>query len=170
MIPWLKLVPTWLWWLIALVIVGGVQQWRVFEIEKDLAQLRTDWAEERADLAGQVAAAQELARAEEQRRQRDIEVIRNDANAELDQVIADARDAAGRADGLQRELNRLRASRGATCDTIASQRGEAAASSFDVLADLFVEVEREGRAMAEEADRRGIAGSACERAYEAVEK
>ncbi|NRH28345.1 DUF2514 family protein [Pseudomonas sp. MS19] len=37
-----------------------------------------------------------------------------------------------------------------------------------VLADLLEEMERAGRAMAAEAQRRGDSGSACERAYDSV--
>ena len=85
----------------------------------------------------------------------------------MERASADARAADERAGGLQREIDRLLASRGATCDAIAAQRGQATASAFDVLADLFVEVERAGRAMAAEADRRRVAGRACERAYDA---
>lgn len=168
MTAWLRLVPSWVWWLMALVVVAGAQQWRVAGLRGDLAQLQTDWATERADLASQAAEAERNARAEEQRRQREIEGIRNDARGELERASADARIADERADGLQREVDRLRASRGATCNTIAAQRGQAAGDAFSVLADVFVEVERAGRAMAAEADRRGVAGRACVAVYEAV--
>lgn len=165
---WLKLIPSWLWWLAAVVVVGGVQQWRVAGLQDDLTQLQTDWAHERADLASQAAEAERKARDEEQRRQREIEGIQDEARGEMERASADARAAADRAGGLQREVDRLRASRSATCDAIAAQRGQAAGSSFDVLADMFVEMERAGRELAAEADRRGVAGRACERAYEAV--
>ncbi|EXF45284.1 hypothetical protein BAY1663_02363 [Pseudomonas sp. BAY1663] len=169
MTAWAKLVPSWAWWVLALVLVAGVQQWRVAGLQSDLAQLKTDWATERADLAGQVATAEAAARAEEQRRQREFEGIRNDARGELERASADARNADERAGGLQREIDRLRASRGATCNAIAAQRGQAAASAVDVLADLFIEVERAGRELAAEADRRGVAGRACERAYDSLD-
>src|SRR5690606_19367819 len=163
----MKLVPGWAWWVLALVLVAGVQQYRVMDAKGDLARLKTDWAVERADLAGQVATVEAAARAEERRRQREIEGIQDEARGELERASDDARIADERADGLQREGDRLRASRGATCDAIAAQRGQAAGSAFDVLSDLLVEVERAGRAMAAEADRRGVAGKACERAYDA---
>lgn len=168
MTAWLKVIPGWAWWALALVLVAGAQQYRVMDAKGELARLKTDWAVERADLAGQVATAEAAARAEEQRRQREIEGIQDEARGELERASDDARIADERADGLQREVDRLRASRGATCDAIAAQRGQAAGSAFDVLADLFVEVERAGRAMAGEADRRGVAGRACVAAYDAV--
>lgn len=164
----LRLLPSWLWWLAALLIIGGAQQWRMAGLQGDLAQLQKDWATERADLAGQVAAAEAAARTEEQRRQREIEGIQDEARGEMERASADARAADERAGGLQREVDRLRASRGATCDTIAAQRGKATGDAFGVLADMFVEMERAGRELAAEADRRGVAGRACERAYSAV--
>lgn len=168
MSAWLKLVPSSAWWLLALVLVGGVQQYRVSGLQGDLAQLQAEWAAERADLASQAAEAERKARAEEQRRQREIKGIQDEARGELERASTDARIADERADGLQREIDRLRASRGATCDAIAAQRGQATASAVDMLADLLIEVERAGRELAAEADRRGVAGMACERAYDAM--
>lgn len=169
MTAWLKLFPSWAWWLLALVLVAGVQQCRVMDAKGELARLKTDLAVERAALAGQVAAAEAAARTEEQRRQREIKGIQDETRGELERASADARIADERADGLQREVDRLRASRGATCNAIAAQRGQAAGSAIDVLADLFIEVERAGRELAAEADRRGIAGRACERAYDSLD-
>lgn len=160
--------PSWAWWLAAVLVVAGVQQWRVMDEQGERAQLQADWDKERAALAGQVAEAERKARAEEKRRQREFEGIKDEARGEMDRASADARAADERADGLQREVDRLRASRGATCDAIAAQRGKAAGDAFGVLADMFVEMERAGRELAAEADRRGVAGRACERAYEAA--
>lgn len=168
MTTWLSLLPGWAYWLAAVLLIGGVQQWRVAGLQDDLAKLERDWANERAALAGQVATAEAAARAEEQRRQREIEGIQDEARGELERASADARIADERAGGLQREIDRLRASRGATCDAIATQRGQAAGSAFDMLADVLSEMERAGRELAAEADRRGVAGQTCERTYGAV--
>lgn len=167
MTAWLRLLPSWLWWLLAAVAVAGAQQLRVSGLQGDLTRLQTDWSTERADLASQAAESERNARAEEQRRQREIEGIRDEARGEMERASADARSADERADGLQREVDRLRASRGATCETIAAQRGQAAGDAFSVLADVLEEMERAGRELAAEADRRGVAGRACERAYDA---
>lgn len=165
---WLKLIPSWLWWLAAVVVVGGVQQWRVAGLQDDLTQLQTDWAHERADLASQAAEAERKARDEEQRRQREIEGIQDEARGEMERASADARAAADRAGGLQREVDRLRASRSATCDAIAAQRGQAAGSSFDVLADVLSRVDAAAGELAAYADRSRIAGAACEAAYDSL--
>ena len=166
----MPVLPSWAYWLLTVLVVGGVQQYRVMDARGDLAKNEKDWAAERADLADKVAKAEAAARAEEQRRQREIKGIQDEARGEMERASVDARVADSRADGLQREVDRLRASRGATCSAIAAQRGEASASAFDVLADLFTEVERAGRDLAAEADRRGVAGRACERAYDSVSR
>ncbi|WP_312903874.1 hypothetical protein [Stutzerimonas nitrititolerans] len=36
MTAWLKLIPSWLWWLLALVVVAGAQQLRVSGLQGDL--------------------------------------------------------------------------------------------------------------------------------------
>lgn len=168
----LKIVPAWIWsalaGLLLVALVGGVQQIRVAVLQVDLAAEQAAHSEYRARVMRETAEAATAAREEERRRQTEIEGIRDAARGELERASADARDADQRADGLQREVARLRAGRAATCNTIAAQRGEAAGSTFGVLADLLLEVERAGRAMAAEADRRGIAGAACERAYDAL--
>ena len=73
--------------------------------------------------------------------------------------------AAATADGLRRELDRIRR-RASSCPAAAD--GGAPGRDAELLADLLAEVESAGRAMAAEADRRGVAGAACERAYDGV--
>lgn len=41
---WLRLLPSWLWWLAALVVVGGVQQYRVMDAQSDLSDARLEWS------------------------------------------------------------------------------------------------------------------------------
>lgn len=45
MIPWLKLVPGWVWWPLALMLVAGVQQYRVMNAQGELAEVRAEWSE-----------------------------------------------------------------------------------------------------------------------------
>ncbi|WP_437880946.1 hypothetical protein [Pseudomonas sp. LRF_L74] len=37
---WASAVPTWFWWLLALVLIGGGQQVRVVDLQGDLSQLQ----------------------------------------------------------------------------------------------------------------------------------
>ena len=168
MTAWLKLVPSWAWWVLALAVVAGGQQVRVLSAQSVAAEAQTELANYRAEISERDRLAAVAAFQESQRRQRVIEEVRDEARGMVERASADARVADERADGLQREVARLRAGRGATCSAIASQRGEAADDALGMLADVLIEMERAGRELAAEADRRGVAGRACERAYEGL--
>lgn len=159
-------------------MLGFFEQYRVWLIAAALAAaFAAGWAgngwrmgEQLAQVqAGQAQAlvtAQAQARSEEQRRQTALEIIRNEAHQSTEQALADAAAADATADGLQHELGRLKR-RAASCAS-ASAGGAPAKDATTVLANVLSEVESAGRAMAAEADRRGIAGAACERSYVAV--
>lgn len=153
-------------WLLGLAVAAlmalsatAAWQWQANSYGAQLADLRTAQAEA-------LATAQAQARTEEQRRQLAVEGIRHDAQTHIAQAATDAAAADRTADGLRVELARLKR-RPASCPG-ATAGSEAGPDTTAVLADLLEEVERAGRAMAAEADRRGIAGGACERSYDAV--
>ena len=155
----LKLVPAWAWWLLALVLVAGGQQVRLYSAQTAFANYRAEVSERDRRAAMAVLA-------ENQRRQKAADESRREALEQIEQAQADAAAADRIAGGLRAELNRIRG-------LIASYSGapdgsQAGRSTADLLADLLEEVEREGRAMAAEADRRGVAGAACERQYDAL--
>lgn len=118
------------------------------------------------DHAQALAKAHAQARLTEARWRTTIEGVQIDAREQLAQVADDAATAAATADGLRRELDRIRR-RAASC-AAASGGSAPGRDSTELLADLLAEVESAGRAMAAEADRRGVAGAACERAYDVV--
>ena len=91
------------------------------------------------------------------RRQTAIEGIRKDAQEQIATADAGRAAAESAADGLRAEIARYRKR---TCPT---ERGDDSGESL--LAQLLDEVEREGRAMAQQADAAGIAARACEKAY-----
>lgn len=159
MTAWLKLVPSWLWWLAALLIVVGVQQYRVTDAKGELSVARAEWSE-----AARQAEAR--ARSEEQRRQTAIEGIRRDAQEKIAAVAADAAaadDAAGRLRARVAELSR----RPARCPSAAGG-GEAADAARLVLSDVFARLDQRAGELAEAYDRARIAGLACEAAYDMV--
>ena len=118
------------------------------------------------DHAQALANAHAQARLTEARWRTTIEGVQIDAREQLAQVADDAATAAATADGLRRELDRIRR-RAASCPA-AADGGAPGRDSTELLAELLAEVESAGRAMAAEADRRGVAGAACERAYDGV--
>ena len=163
---WLRLVPAWAWWLLAIVLVAGGQQVRVYSAQNLAAKAQTDLADYRAEVAERDRRAALAVLAENQRRQKAADESRRQALEQIEQAQADAAAAGATADGLRGEAARLKRKLASCSGTVpGSAPGRDAGS---VLADLLAEVESAGRAMAAEAQRRGIAGAACERQYDAL--
>ncbi|MNF96072.1 hypothetical protein D3C85_1339870 [compost metagenome] len=94
--------------------------------------------------------------------------MEKDAKGKLEVARADASAAERTAHGLRREVDRLRASRSATCGAIAAQQRQAGDVAFNLLAELFESADRRAGELAAALDRSRVAGLACERAYESV--
>lgn len=166
---WIALVPAWCWWLIAIVLVAGGQQYRVVVAEGAAADARAETSKAEKTLADyrlevserdRRAAAQ--ARTEEQRRQ----AVADEADRKADEKYTDlegrAVAAESRADGMRGEIARLRAGHRATCDTITTQQRQAGASAVVVLGGLLEESDRMAGDLAKALERSRIAGLACE--------
>jgi hypothetical protein len=82
----------------------------------------------------------------------------NNAKAQTNAAIGAANRAGESAARLRIALNNLRASNQAATPN----GGETAINAFDMCSDMLGRMEQHGRELAEEADRRGIAGAACE--------
>ena len=163
---WLRLVPAWAWWLLAIVLVAGGQQVRVYSAQNLAAKAQTDLADYRAEVAERDRRAALAVLAENQRRQKAADESRRQALEQIEQAQSDAAAADATAGGLRAEADRLKRKLASCAGTAPGSTAGRDAGS--VLADLLAEVEREGRAMAAEAQRRGIAGAACERQYDAL--
>lgn len=144
---------------LVLGIAGGwtTNGWR---LGQQIDRMETAWLRERE---GHL----ELLRLEEQRRIQELEQVQHDAQDKIERVTADALAADVAADGLQRELATVRGRLAACAGTAGGS--EAARDSGLLLTELLGEVERAGRRLAAEADRRGVAGRACEQAYDAIQ-
>ncbi|WP_341796147.1 MULTISPECIES: DUF2514 family protein [unclassified Pseudomonas] len=172
---WLGAVPAWCWWLIALVLVAGGQEIRVGAGKSETAAARGETASARSELADyrlevserdRRAAAQ--ARTEEQRRQAVADEEGESARQKLELAQGRAAAAESAAGGLRGEIDRLRAGRAATCDTIAAQQRQAGTSAVVVLGGLLEESDRMAGSLAEALERSRIAGLACEATYAAL--
>ena len=166
---WLGAVPAWCWWLIALVLIAGGQQYRVVIADGAAADARANTA--RADKAlsdyrlevserDRRAAAQ--ARTEEQRRQAVADEEGENARQQLELAQGRAAAAESAAGGLRGEIARLRNGHRATCDTIATQQRQAGTSAVVVLGGLLEESDRMAGSCAAALERSRIAGLACE--------
>ncbi|MCQ1989634.1 DUF2514 domain-containing protein [Pseudomonas sp. Eb3] len=166
---WLGAVPAWCWWLIALVLIAGGQQYRVVIADGAAADARANTA--RADKAlsdyrlevserDRRAAAQ--ARQEEQRRQAVADKEGESARQKLELAQGRAAAAESAAGGLRGEIDRLRAGRAATCGAIATQQRQAGTSAVVVLGGLLEDADRMAGSCAAALERSRIAGLACE--------
>lgn len=168
MIAWLKFVPTWSYWVLALVLVAGGQQIRVLSAQSVAAEAQADLANYRTEVSERDRRAALFVIQENQRRQAATEK----ADAEAQEQLASARTDAERAgSALERLQQRLAAaeqrSRNAG-NAITAQLGQTAESAARVRADVFGRIGTAAQLYAAVADDRGIAGSACEKAYDAV--
>lgn len=179
MIAWAKLVPGWAWALLGglllSALVGGAQQLRVIGLRgyvtaAQAAQAKAEarLSDYRLEVSERDRRAVAAAREEERRRQVAVDEVEEDGQRKLAAARGDAADAAGARDRLQLEVNRLRAGRSATCNTIAAQQRQAGDRAFTVLADLFERADQRAGELAAALDRSRVAGRQCEAVYGAV--
>lgn len=168
MTAWLKLVPAWAWWALALVVVAGWQQIRVSSAQSVAAGAQRELADYRAEVAERDRRGAMFIIQENQRRQAATEK----ADEEAQQKLAAARDDAERAgSALERLKLRLAAAEQRSRDagnSITAQLGQAAEDTARVRADLFGRLGAAAQLYAGIADQRGIAGVACEKSYDVV--
>ncbi len=159
---WLGAVPTWCWWLIALVLIAGGQQYRVLVAQGETATARKELSDYRLEVSERYRRAAAQARTEEQRRQTVADEEGESARQQLELAQGRAADAESAADGLRGEIARLRGGHRATCDTIAAQQRQAGTSAVVVLGGLLEEADRMAGSCAAALERSRIAGLACE--------
>ncbi|WP_137188275.1 DUF2514 family protein [Pseudomonas asiatica] len=159
---WLGAVPAWCWWLIALVLVAGGQQYRVVVAQGESATARGVLADYRLEVSERDRRAAAQARTEEQRRQTAADEEGDSARKKLELAQGRAADAESAADGLRGEIARLRDGHRATCGTISAQQRQAGTSAVVVLGGLLEESDRMAGDLATALERSRIAGLACE--------
>lgn len=156
--------------LLALLLVFGlVQSARLQRAETAIQTEKAGRAQDKAAAAMAAASAVMAARAEEQRRNAELQENVDDAQAKAAAARRDALAAAGSRDRMQQRAAELAARCGAgASDTAAAEGGAPTAGPGLVLAELLRRsAERSGQ-LAEYADQARIAGQACERAYDAL--
>lgn len=151
-------------------IASGVLGWQVngWRMSGDIETLKRKHVATLATAQAARADTEAKYRLLEKQRQSDIDKVVEDAQEKINRVSADAASARAAADGLRKQAVILASRCAAAGNPTAASGSPPATNPGDVLADVLGSVEAAGRAMAEEADRRGIAGSACERSYGAL--
>ena len=168
MIAWLKLIPSWAYWLLALAVVAGGQQIRIVMAQSVAAEAQVALANYRTEVSERDRRAALFVIQENQRRQTATEK----ADEEGKQKLAAARSDAERAgSALERLQQRLAATEQRSRDAgnaITAQLSQATEGTARVRADLLGRIGEAARLYAAVADERGIAGETCEKSYDAV--
>lgn len=164
----LKLVPSWGWWALALALVASGQQIRVVSAQSVASEAQRDLATYRTEVAERDRRAAMFVIQENQRRQAATEK----ADAKAQQQLAAARGDAERAgSALERLRQRLAAAEQRSRDagnSITAHLGKAAEDAARVRADVLGGLGEAVRLYVDIADQRGIAGAACEKAYDGL--
>lgn len=173
MAAWLKLVPSWAWagaaGLALAMVVGCVQQIRISGLQVSLAREQSAHSNYRTEVAERDRRAAMFVIQENQRRQAATEKADEEAQQQL---VAARGDAERAGSALERLKLRLAAAEQRSRDagnSITAQLGQAAESTARMRADMLGRLGEAVRFYAGIADERGIAGSACEKAYDGLE-
>ena len=160
----LKAIPVWVWANVLLIaLLAGALVYQTLE----LAAARTDHARYVSGVETAAAEAASAARAEEQRRQREINQVRTDAQDQIKAAAADAALAASTADSLQQQVDKLLAGR-RICDSRVAEGSQTIRDLTTVLANLRRRADERAGELARIADESRIAGLTCEKAYDAL--
>jgi len=139
----------------------GGWQLRALKAQRDGLHMQAEYAQQRA-------AAQQQARQREHVLQQKMEEIQHETQQQLAEITIIERAAA---DSRVRELAKQYAAGNRTgTDSTSSDRCQTERTRAAVLAELLGELDELAAVFASEADRRRIAGLACEKAYEQVRK
>ncbi|VVO68129.1 hypothetical protein PS865_01176 [Pseudomonas fluorescens] len=160
----IKLVPAWLWVVLAALAVVGYLSLRLDSVMDDRAGITAerDTANARVDsLTNTLRIQREITN--------DINRVSDDAKAKTEHVSAAVVVADNRARSLQQQITDLIAKRKSCAAEIASG-SKARADLTVLLADLRRSADEEAGRLAEALDRSRIAGFACEGAYAAAQK
>ncbi len=166
---WVRIVPTWCWWLAALLLVAAGQQYRVVVAQGETGTARGQLADYRLEVAERDRRAAAQARQEEHRRAKAQEEAR--AHAQEERTIADAGATSADAAGQRLRSEAAQFAAAVSCpgpDTATVARGQAATRAAMVLSDLLSRSVETNRELAQAYDRARIAGQQCEHEHDGM--
>lgn len=168
MITWLKLVPGWAYWALALAVVAGGQQIRVISAQSVASKAQAELADYRTEVSERDRRAGLFVIQENQRRQAATEKADADAQEQLASARIDAERAGSALERLQQRLAAAEQRSRDAGNAITTQLGQTAEAAARVRADLLSGIGTAAQLYAAVADERGIAGATCEKSYDAV--
>ena len=168
MTAWLKLVPSWVWWALALVAVAGVQQLRVAGAQLQAAGAVSALADYKNEVSERDRKATLAALQETKRRIAASEEVQRDAEQQLEAARADAAGAGAALERLKLRLEAAERRSRYAGNTITAQLSQAAEADSRVRTELLGRLGALAQLYAGVADDRGIRGASCERHYDSL--
>jgi chromosome segregation ATPase len=168
MTGWLKLVPAWAWWVLALLAVGGVQQLRVAGAQVAAGTAITELADYKTEVSERAHRATLAALQETKRRMAAIDEVQKDAEQQLETARADAAGAAAALERLQQRLAAAEQRSRNAGNAITAQLGQAAEADSRMRTELLGRLGALAQLYAGVADANRINGLACESAWAAI--
>lgn len=168
MTAWLKLVPAWVWWALALVAVGGVQQLRVAGAQVQAAGAVTALADYKTEVSERDRKAAMAALQETKRRIAAIDEVQKDAEKQLETARADAAGAGAALERLQQRLAVVEQRSRAAGNTITAQLSQAAEADSRMRTELLGRLGALAQLYAGVADESRVRGLACEGSFDSL--
>ena len=165
---WLRLVPSWAYWALALLVVAGGQQLRVEIAQTVVSKAQTELANYRAEVSERDRLATLAALQETRRRMLASTEEQQNAEKQLEAARADVALADSALERLQQRLTAAERRSREAGNTITAQLGQAAEAEARMRADLLGRVGEAAGLYADIADDRGIRGTSCERHYDSL--
>lgn len=158
-----RMVPIWLWVVLAALASIGYLSWRLDSVKADRQLVAT----ERDTANARVTSLGNTLRLQRQITD-DINRVSDDAKTKAEHVTAAVAIADDRARSLQQQITDLIAAR-KSCTAEVASGSKARADLTVLLADLRRSADETAGSLAEALDRSRIAGFACEAAYTAAQ-
>lgn len=168
MSAWLKLVPPWAYWVLALGIVAGAQQLRVAAAQSDAAGAVSALADYKTDVSERDRLAAVAALQETKRRMAAIDEVTKHAEQQLEVARADAAGAGAALERLQQRLAAAEQRGRSAGNTITAQLSQASTTTARVHADLLGRLGEAAGLYAAVADESRVRGLGCEGAFDAL--
>lgn len=165
---WLKLIPSWAYWLLALIIAAGAQQLRIAGAQVEAAGAVTALADYKTEVSERDRRATLAALQETKRRMAVSEKEQKNAEQQLQTARTDAAAAGSALERLQQRYAAAELRARAAGNTITAQLSATAEATARMRADLLGRVGALAQLYAGVADDRGIRGASCERHYDSL--